>query len=76
VVLLVLGQYTPFPQFDIVRSGVVFDRVALTAVGTGMLFRSDCRYIIRLGTYFLALRPTDARGLGVERTAERTLYIQ
>ena len=45
--LLVLGQYTPFPQFNVVHSGVVFGGVVLTAVGVGMLLRSGYRRIAR-----------------------------
>ena len=47
VLLLVLGQYTPFPQFNVVHSGVVFGGVVLTAVGVGMLLRSGYRQITR-----------------------------
>jgi hypothetical protein len=36
VVLLVLGQQTPFSQFDVVHAGVVFGAVVLAIVGAGM----------------------------------------
>jgi hypothetical protein len=47
VVLLVLGQYTPIPQFDIIHSGIVFGGVVLSIVGVRMLLRGGYRWITR-----------------------------
>lgn len=37
VVLLILGQYTPFPLFDLAHLGVVFGATVLTVFGAGQL---------------------------------------
>jgi hypothetical protein len=47
VVLLVLGQYTPLPQFDVIHSGIVFGGVVLSIVGVRMLLRGGYRWITR-----------------------------
>lgn len=40
VVLLMLGRYTPFPMFDLVRSIIILGTILGTILGIGMLVRN------------------------------------
>lgn len=49
VVLLILGQYTPFPLFDFAHSGVVFGAAILAVLGAGKLVQAG--YYRLVNTY-------------------------